>query len=137
MPGTYRSLLVWRLADSLFMEIQSLVKTFPTEERYELSAQLRRAALSVPTNIVEGTARFGAKETLQFLRTAWASLAETEYLLLVAQRLNYLPREQHARLDELIARIGGALRGLVRDAEHRSLNAVSGSRRRSQAPPNR
>jgi len=69
-PG-YTSLVAWQRADDLFVRLHHLAsKSFPVEERYELSAQLRRAALSVPTNIVEGTARYHRRETLHFLRIA-------------------------------------------------------------------
>jgi len=119
MPGNYRNLLVWQLADGLFFEIDALSKTFPEHQRYGLTAQLRRAALSVPSNIVEGTSRFNPRETLQFLRTSWGSLSETEYLLSVARRLEYLSSERHSQLEERIARTGGALRALARSVERR------------------
>jgi four helix bundle protein len=70
MPPLYRSLDAWKYADSLFFEIHRFTKRFPAEERYVLTTQLRRAALSVPTNIVEGNARFHLRERVQFLRTA-------------------------------------------------------------------
>jgi four helix bundle protein len=113
MPGTYRSLDAWRFADELFFEIHKLAMTFPSDERFVLTPQLRRSALSVPTNIVEGTARFNPRERVQLLRTAWASLAEVEYLLSVADRLGYVPGEQPPALNALVAKTAGALRGLI------------------------
>jgi four helix bundle protein len=116
MPGTYKNLIAWQLADSLFL-IHAVTKGFPREERYELTSQVRRAALSIPTNIVEGTARFNPGEKVQFLRTAWSSLAELEYLMSVAQRLHYMSVERLRQLESHIARTGGALRGLVASVE--------------------
>ncbi len=113
MPGTYRTLSAWRYADELFFEIHAMVKAFPREERFELTPQIRRAALSVPTNIVEGIARFKPGERVQFLRTAWSSLAEVECLLSVAQRLNYVSPERAALTSQIIARTTAALRGLI------------------------
>ncbi len=83
----YQSLIAWQRADDLFIRLHRVTREyFPADERYELTSQLRRAAFSVPANIVEGTARHYPKETLQFLRTAWASLVETGYCLHVARR---------------------------------------------------
>ena len=82
---------------------------FPADERYELTSQLRRAAFSVPANIVEGTARHYPKETLQFLRTAWASLVETGYCLHVARRLGYITDALFAELDLELTPNGGAI----------------------------
>jgi four helix bundle protein len=114
MPGAYRSLGAWRHADTLFFEIHSATKAFPRDERFELTSQVRRAALSVPTNIVEGTARFGGRERVQFLRTAWSSRAELEYLLSVSERLHYIPPDRCRNLETLIAQTAAALRGLIR-----------------------
>ncbi len=120
MPGAYRTLDAWRFANDLFLEIHLLTKAFPDDERFGLTSQIRRAALSVPTNIVEGTARFNPRERMQLLRTAWASLAEVEYLLSVAEKLTYISAEQASPLNTLIARAAGALRGLIRKIEESS-----------------
>lgn len=87
----YRSLVAWQRADELYIHLHLVTRQcFPTEERYSLTSQLRRAALSVPANIVEGTARSHKAETLQFLRIAWGSLQETGYYIHVAKRLGYI-----------------------------------------------
>jgi four helix bundle protein len=76
----YESLVAWQRADDCFVRLHRVTKQrFPADERYELTSQIRRAALSVPANIVEGIARYHRKERLQFLRTASASLDETRY----------------------------------------------------------
>ena len=78
MSMPHHKLVVWQRADDLFIEIHQLTrKTFPSEEKYELSAQLRRAAYSVPANIVEGNARQFSKERFHFLSIASASLGRS------------------------------------------------------------
>jgi four helix bundle protein len=111
---SYTSLVAWQRADDLFIRLHRLAsKTFPVEERYELSAQLRRAALSVPTNIVEGTSRFHKKETLHFLRIAWGSLQEVGYFVHVAGRLEYLSEGQAEDLTSEVRRVAAPLSGLI------------------------
>lgn len=86
----WKKLEVWRLADELAVEVYRLTRDFPREEMYGLTSQLRRAALSVPTNVVEGYSRRGDKELVQFLNIGYGSLAEAKYLLHFARRLGYL-----------------------------------------------
>ena len=85
-------LRVFCKADELAVRIYEATKGFPTEERYGLQSQIRRAAVSVPTNIVEGSARWSAKEYLHFLNTAQGSASETRYLLHPCGRLKFLPQ---------------------------------------------
>jgi four helix bundle protein len=92
-----------------------MVRTaFPDEERFALSAQLRRAAYSVPTNIVEGFARNQGRERLHFLRIAWGSLAEVGYGLHVARRLNYLDEKHYLALDSKLGTVSAPLPGLIK-----------------------
>jgi four helix bundle protein len=117
----YSSLVAWQRADDLFIRLHRLAsKTFPVEERYELSTQLRRAALSVPTNIVEGTAKFHARETLHFLRIAWGSLQEVGYFIHVAKRLEYITHQAAEELTCEIRRAAAPLSGLIASQEKRS-----------------
>jgi four helix bundle protein len=102
-------------ADDLFVRLHQITRQrFPADERYGLTSQLRRAALSVPANIVEGSARHHCKERLQFLRTAWASLNESRYYLHVAQRLGYLPEAVYAELVGDVRKTAAPLSGLIR-----------------------
>jgi four helix bundle protein len=86
----WKSLEVWKKADELAFHIYELTKRFPKEELYGLTSQIRRAALSIPTNIVEGYSRKGDKELARFVGISLGSLAETKYLVHFAGRLGLL-----------------------------------------------
>lgn len=105
----WKKLEVWRLADDLAHRIYSVTRSFPNEEIYGVTAQLRRAALSIPTNIVEGYARKGDRELARFLSIALGSLGETKYLLHFSHRLGYLPEAVHREVAEEYARLGQRL----------------------------
>ncbi|NOY45287.1 MAG: four helix bundle protein [Deltaproteobacteria bacterium] len=100
---------VWRLADNLAMDVYEATREFPREEIYGLTAQLRRAALSVPTNLVEGYSRRGDRELRHFVNIALGSLAETKYLLHFASRLGFLEPEVHATLASSCETLGKRL----------------------------
>jgi four helix bundle protein len=85
----YKNLIVFKKADELAFEIYRITESFPKAETFELTSQLRRSALSIPTNIVEGYARKSKKELKQFINIALGSLAETEYLYGFSRRLGY------------------------------------------------
>ena len=115
---------------------------FPDDERYGLTSQLRRAAFSVPANIVEGTARHHPREALQFLRTSWASLVETGYCLHVARRLGYIRDAQYEELDGALRRVAAPLLGMIRKrtagADRRVLATIDGPpEAEGRAPPRR
>jgi len=86
----WKKLEVWQLADAFALEVYRATQGFPREEVYGITSQLRRAALSVPTNIVEGYSRRGDKELARFINIALGSLAETKYLLSFSHNLGYL-----------------------------------------------
>ncbi|HET7040128.1 MAG TPA: four helix bundle protein [Gemmatimonadales bacterium] len=112
--GHFTSLEAWKAAHTLAVEVTRATMSFPSHERFELASQLRRAALSVPTNIVEGRARFGRREYLRFVRIALASVAEVEYLLYFAREMQYLSQEEHHRLDGPRRRANILIAGLAR-----------------------
>lgn len=86
-----------------------MTKSFPKEEIYGLTSQLRRAALSVPTNVVEGYARKGDKELGQFVSIASGSFAETEYLLEFSFKLDYLKKVEYEQIQALRSEVGKLL----------------------------
>jgi four helix bundle protein len=105
----YKKLIVWQKADELGYRIYLATRNFPKEEMYGITSQLRRAALSVPTNIVEGYGRQSKGELKRFLNIALGSIAETEYLLDFSLRLKYLSKENHNELRSLRQEVGGLL----------------------------
>lgn len=84
---------IWQLSHSFTLEIYKMTSTFPKEELYGLTSQIRRASSSIPTNISEGCGRNSDKEFNQFLNIALGSANETEYLLILAKDLKYLNTE--------------------------------------------
>jgi len=111
---SYRDLETWQTAMDLVAEIYGVTKSFPKDELYSLTSQLRRAAVSVPSNIAEGQGRDSTKEFLHHLSIAHGSLCEVETQLLIAQRLEYLTREESERLASLAASVGRLINGLSR-----------------------
>ncbi|WP_052464533.1 four helix bundle protein [Geoalkalibacter subterraneus] len=91
---SYKDLIVWQKAMDLVAMIYQVTRAFPKEELYGLTNQLRRAAVSIPSNIAEGHARSSTQEFHRFLSIARGSLAEVETQLLIAQRLGYLSANQ-------------------------------------------
>ena len=112
----YRKLIVWQKADELAFAVYFATKNFPKDEIYGLTSQLRRAAISVPTNIAEGMGRQNRSESRQFVNIALGSLAEAECLLSFCHRLDFLSQEEFGRLETLRKTVGSLLFGL-----HRSL----------------
>ncbi|MCX7549348.1 four helix bundle protein [Xanthomarina sp. F2636L] len=90
----HKELDVWKTAMDLVEEIYSLTSNFPSEERFGLTAQIRRAAVSIPSNIAEGAGRKGDKELVQFVSIAIGSLAELETQYLIAVRLSYIKKNE-------------------------------------------
>ena len=112
----FRELKVWQRSHALVLELYQLTKRFPADERFGLTSQLRRTAVSVPTNIAEGTKRLGKQDYARFLNIAEGSLSETEYLLTLSCDLGYLQKQETMQpLSEIseIARMLYALRGKV------------------------
>ena len=102
--ASYRSLVAWQVAHELALDVSRTVRKFPKEERFELTSQLRRAALSAPANLAEGRGTFGARGFLRYVRIAASSLAEVDYLLLYAHDMDYLAVEEYERLSQLRGR---------------------------------
>lgn len=110
----YHKLIVWQKAHRLALEIYKITKDFPSEEKFGLVSQIRRSALSVPTNIVEGHSRDSKKSFLNFLDIANTSLVETEYHLEVAKDLGYLSEENYNKIEELRREVGALLNSFIR-----------------------
>lgn len=94
----WKNLEVWKLSNELAYQLYIVTKNFPKEEMYGLTSQLRRAGLSVPTNIVEGYSRKGDKELSRFVNISLGSLAETKYLLYFSNRMGFISDEDYKEL---------------------------------------
>lgn len=105
MINSYKQLVVWQKSIELVIEIYHLTKLFPKEELYGLISQMRRAAVSIPSNIAEGFARKHRQEYLQFIRIAFGSGAELETQIIIAQRLQFASKEKFLRAEQLLTEI--------------------------------
>lgn len=109
----YRELLVWQKAMDLVEAVYVAVKKLPPEEKFEISAQMRRAAVSVPSNIAEGQGRNSTKDFVNFLSIARGSCAELQTQLLVCERLGYFTSKEIDELLKLSDEINRMLSGLI------------------------
>jgi len=109
----YQELIVWQKAMDLVEEVYTLSRNFPREEVYGLTSQLRRAAVSIPSNIAEGQGRRTTPDFLRHLSIAYGSLRELETQILIASRLNYLAQAKCQDVLNLTAEVGRLLNGLV------------------------
>lgn len=101
----FREMQVWHKGHKLALEIYKLTAEFPREEIYGLSSQIRRAAVSIPTNIAEGCGRGSAKELKQFLKISMGSASEVEYQILLSYELRYMDRKTYDNLNSDIQEI--------------------------------
>ena len=109
---SFKSLTVYIKAKDLVKDIYNIVKLFPLEERYALSDQLRRAVISVPSNIVEGINRMSNKEKSHFLEIAYASLMEVCCQIDIAKDLGFIDKQTNEDLENKINEIGKLISGL-------------------------
>ena len=109
----YKELQVWQKAMDLVVEIYKISKLLPKEEVYGISDQLRRSAVSIPSNIAEGQSRNSAKEFIQFLSIARGSLAELETQLLICTKVNILSEDNIAEAQNITTEVGKMIKGLM------------------------
>ena len=107
----HRDLLVWKESIALVKDIYAVTKLLPDDEKFGLMSQMRRAAVSVPSNIAEGAARGSQRELAQFLVIARGSLSELETQLIIAKELNYLSEtaKVEAKIQSIFRLLGGLL----------------------------
>lgn len=108
---THKDLEVWKQAMALAKGIYELTRDFPKEETYGLVSQIRRAAVSIPSNLAEGAARNSNKEFIQYLYVSLGSLAELETQLLLSKDLGYAQNEE---INERVERVRKLLLGLIK-----------------------
>lgn len=121
--SSYKDLIAWQKGMELVAAIYDATDGFPSNEQFGLVSQLRRAAVSVPSNIAEEKAHFSNRDFVRFLRLARGSLAEIETQILIAQQRNYIDTEITSKLRQKIDELGRVLSGLIN-----SLNKASGLR---------
>ena len=112
MEHSYKNLVVYAKSKDLVKQVYALLKMFPKEEQYALCDQLRRAVISVPSNIAEGMGRSSNKERTHFVEIAYGSLMETNCQLEIASELNYISEEEYNNIDKEIDTIARMLSGL-------------------------
>ena len=115
--NSYQDLLVWQKAMDLAVDFHKLTRRFPREEQFALSAQLRRAGISVPSNIADGHGRKTTRDYIHFLSIARGSINEAETQLTLAQRFDYISPSLLSGSLEKTAEIGRMLNGLIDSLE--------------------
>ncbi len=113
MADAYQGLIAWQKATQLALEVYRCTRTFPRDELYGLTSQMRRAAVSVASNIAEGKGRYSRKEFVQFLYRARGSLLELQTQLFIARELDYLESTASQRLKDKSDELGRILNGLT------------------------
>ena len=116
---SYRDLLVWQQAMDLAVLCYSLTRSFPKQELFGLTSQIRRSAASVAANIAEGHGRENSGSFIQFLRVAQGSLKETETHLILSERVGLLKAERLAEVMRKCEELGKMLRSLIRAIQER------------------
>jgi four helix bundle protein len=109
----FKELKVWHKAHQLVLDIYQQTRSFPADERFGLTAHLRKSATSIPSNIAEGSGRQGEKELARFLSIAAGSASETEYQLLLARDLDYITNDLHAQLDAKVNEVKRMLNSFI------------------------
>lgn len=115
----FRQLEAWQEAHRLVLMVYEVTRTFPTDERYGLIAQMRRAAVSIAANIAEGFKRRGIRDKIRFYNISEASLEEVKYYLLLSKDLEYTASDPHANLTAQADSVGRLLNGLIASTERR------------------
>jgi four helix bundle protein len=113
MGQNFKDLIAWQKAMDLVMDIYEITKQFPREEIYGLTSQLRRAAVSIPSNIAEGQARFSKRDFRHFLRTSKGSLAEVQTQIAIAGRLEFISKVDQDELEMKMHELARILNGLI------------------------
>jgi four helix bundle protein len=119
MAQHYKDLIAWQKAMDLVAALYDATETFPKRETYSLTDQMRRAAISIPSNIAEGQAHYSNREFRHFLRHASGSLAELETQILIAERRTYFTKAQTAELLARAHEVGRILSGLLNSLKER------------------
>lgn len=115
---SYKELIIWQKSMKLVTMIYEITKTFPDDERFGLTSQMRRCSVSVPSNIAEGWGRLSRKNYIQFLRISRGSLYELETQILITKQLNYI--NDSKEVESLIIEISKMLNSLIKKLEEKN-----------------
>lgn len=118
----YRNLKAFELADELVFMVYKITKTFPKDELFGLTSQLRRAAVSIPSNIVEGASRDTESEFLRFLDMSYGSASELDYQISLAYRLGYIEEIPYSELREKSTETAKVINGLIRSIRKKAMD---------------
>lgn len=122
---THKDLDLWKDSIRMIVEIYLMTKEFPKEELYGLTSQIRRAAISIPANISEGSAKNSTADFIRYLRIAHGSLSELETLLLIAFQLMYIDEICFKIIEGKLFKINAQLSGLIKSIASKSHNQKS------------
>ena len=109
----FKTLKVWQKAHQFTLDTYEITSSFPLEEKYGLTSQIRRAATSIPTNIAEGCGRMGDAELARFLSISMGSASEVEYQLLLCRDLGILSQSDYTRLERALVEVKRMLNGFI------------------------
>ncbi len=115
----YKKLRVWEKSHNLTLEIYSISKSFPKEETYGLTSQMRRSSVSIPANIAEGCGKYTASDTCRFFQIALGSTHEVEYYILLSRDLFYTSEDIYNKLNLSITEIKAMLISLIKKSKER------------------
>jgi len=122
MLKSYKELKVWEKAYQVCLDLSQITRNFPQEEKYGLTSQIRRAAISIPSNIAEGYGRKTTGEYIQALYVAYGSLCELEIQILLAVGLGYLSSEKNTVFQKEIGDVERMLKGLIKSLRNKHSN---------------
>lgn len=122
--SSYKGLIVWQKSINLVTMIYEVTRCLPDEERFGLTSQIRRSAISIPSNIAEGYGRGSTKSYLQFLSIARGSLFELETQIHIAKGLQFLSEENSSSITKLISEIGRMINSLMIKIKNSSEKAI-------------
>ena len=117
---SYKDLLIWQKAVDLVTDVYRNIKKFPSDERFVLGEQIRRSAISVPSNIAEGQARKHTAEFRQFLYISLGSLAELDTQIIISEKLEYLNEEDASLFSKNITELRKMIFGVIRKLDNRN-----------------
>jgi four helix bundle protein len=122
----HKTLLVWQEAIQLVLKVYAVADKLPSEEKFGLISQMKRASVSIPANISEGAARKGNKEFVQFLHIASGSLSELDTLKEIIYQLKYIDEQTNKDLEDSIDKVGALLQGLINKRNSFNIQSIFG-----------